>query len=71
MVYTKYRKSQINHAIREGSGNLEGWRGPLVVMRLDALSGTRLVSVTTKAHKEAAMQAVAKWAFSVIVGAVF
>ena len=67
MVYTKYRRGQINYAILEEYGGVESWRGPLVVMRLDALSATRLVSISTKAHKEAAIMAVAKWVFSVVI----
>lgn len=70
MVYTKYRKNTVNCSIREESGNQESWKGPLVVMRLDATSATRLVSITSKTHKEAAIQAVAKWVFSVTVSTV-
>jgi len=66
MVYTKYRRSQVNSAVREESGNLESWCGPLVVMRLDAFSGARLVSITTKYHKETAIKAAAKWVFLTI-----
>ena len=60
MVYTKYQKKTVNCSIREESGNRESWCGPLVVMRLDANSATRLVSITSKSHKDTAIQAVAK-----------
>ena len=60
MVYTKHRKTQVNSAIVEESRNCESWGGPLVVMRLDAMTATRLVSITSKSHREIAMQAVAK-----------
>lgn len=64
MIYTKYRKTEINYAIIEESGNQGSWKGPLVVMRLDAVSATRLVSITSKTHKDLAIQAVAKYASS-------
>jgi hypothetical protein len=67
MIYTKYRRGQVNCAVQEESRNLVRWCGPLVVMRLDAFSGGRLVSITTKDHKETAIKAVAKCVFSVIV----
>jgi hypothetical protein len=67
MIYTKYRRSQVNCAVQEESRNLGSWCGPLVVMRLDTFSGGRLVSITTKDHKETAIKAVAKCVFSVIV----
>ena len=60
MVYTKYQKNTLNCSIREESGNRESWGGPLVVMRLDTNSATRLVSITSKSHKDIAIQAVAK-----------
>ena len=60
MVYTKYQRNTSNCSIREESGNRESWNGPLVVMRLDANSATRLVSITSKSHKDIAIQAVAK-----------
>lgn len=63
MIYTKYRRSQVNFSIREESGNLESWCGPLVVMRLDTFSGTRLVSITTKDDRETAIKAAAKYVF--------
>ena len=62
MVYTKYRRTEINYAIMEESGNQGSWKGPLVVMRLDATSATRLVSITSKTHKDLAIQAVARYA---------
>jgi len=61
MIYTKYRRNTVNCSIREESGNRESWNGPLVAMRLDATSATRLVSITSKSHKDIAIQAVAKW----------
>lgn len=61
MIYTKYQRNIVNCSIREESGNRESWSGPLVVMRLDATSATRLVSITSKSHKDIAIQAVAKW----------
>lgn len=64
--YTKHRKTQVNSAIMEESGNRESWNGPLVVMRLDAISATRLVSITSKSHREIAIQAVAKCVFPFI-----
>ena len=60
MVYTKYQKNTINYSIREESGNRESWGGPLVVMRLDTNSATRLVSITSKSHKDMAIEAIAK-----------
>lgn len=62
MIYTKYRKTEINYAVMEESGNQGSWKGPLVVMRLDTTSATRLVSITSKAHKDLAIQAVARCA---------
>jgi hypothetical protein len=66
MVYTKHRKTQVNSAIMEESGNREFWHGPLVVMRLDAVTATRLVSITSKSHREIAILAVAKYVPSLI-----
>ena len=63
MVYTKHRKTQVNSAIMEESRNREYWDGPLVVMRLDAVTATRLVSITSKSHREIAILAVAKYVF--------
>ena len=65
MVYTKYRKNTVNCSIREESGNQESWKGPLVVVRLDATSAKRFVSITSKSHRDIAIQAVAKWVFFV------
>jgi hypothetical protein len=67
MVYTKYRKTEVNYAIMDESGNQGSWKGPLVVMRLDAMSATRLVSITSKVHEDMAMQVVAKYVFLVTV----
>ena len=67
MVYTKHWKTQVNSSIMEESGNRESWNGPLVVMRLDAVSATRLVSITSKSHREVAIQAVAKCVFLLVL----
>ena len=67
MIYTKYRRTDTNYAIIEESGNQESWNGPLVVMRLDTASATRLVSITSKTHKDMAIQAVARYVFYTIV----
>lgn len=64
MVYTKYCKTQTNSSITEESGNRESWNGPLVVVRLDAVSATRLVSITSRFHREISVQAVAKCVFA-------
>lgn len=63
MVYTKRRRSQVNSAITEESRGNESWNGPLVVMRLDTASATRLVSITSRSHREIAIQAAAKYVF--------
>ena len=68
MVYTKHRKTQVNSAIMEESGNRESWDGPLVVMRLDSVTATRLVSITSKSHREIAILAVAKYVSLLITG---
>ena len=60
MIYTKYRKNAVNYSILEESGDQESWGGPLIVMRLDVASATRLVSITSKSHRDIAIQAVAK-----------
>ena len=64
MIYTKYRKSEVNYAIMEESKNRGSWKGPLVVMRLDTTSATRLVSITSRTHKDLAMRAIARYNFS-------
>lgn len=61
MVYTKYRRSQENVSVREESGGQENWKGPVVVMRLDTPSATRLVSVTSRVHRELAISAIARY----------
>lgn len=61
MIYTKYRKTEINYAIMEESKNQGSWKGPLVVMRLDTTSATRLVSITSRTHKDLAIRAIAKY----------
>jgi len=61
MVYTKYRRNQENISVREESRGLESWKGPVVVMRLDTRSATRLVSVTSRVHRELAIKAIARY----------
>ena len=61
MVYTKYRRSQENVSVREESRGQESWNGPVVVMRLDTRSATRLVSMTNKVHRELAIRAIARY----------
>lgn len=61
MVYTKYRRSQENISVRDESGGMESWKGPVVVMRLDTRSATRLVSVTSRVHHELAIKAIARY----------
>jgi len=61
MVYTKYRRSQENISVRDESGGQESWKGPVVVMRMDTRSATRLVSITSRIHRELAIRAVARY----------
>ena len=61
MVYTKYRRDRENISVREESGGQGSWKGPVVVMRLDTRSATRLVSVTSRVHRELAIAAIARY----------
>jgi len=61
MVYTKYRRSQENISVRDESNGQESWKGPVVVMRLDTRSATRLVSMTSGIHRELAIRAMARY----------
>lgn len=61
LVFTKYRKKAINFAIKGESDGQETWGGPLLVMRLDKLTATRIVSISNKAHKDSAIKAAARY----------
>jgi hypothetical protein len=61
IVFTKYRMRIVNFAINGESNGQESWRGPMLVMRLDKLTATRIVSVSNKAHRDSAIKAAAMY----------
>lgn len=60
VVFSKYQKGWVNFAVKGQSFDEESWRGPLVAMRLDGLTAKRIVSISSKYHRELAIEAVAK-----------
>jgi len=64
VIFSKYRRGLVNFAIKGESTDQETWRGPLVVMRLDTQTASRVVSISSKFHRELAITAAARYAYS-------